>query len=580
MKPFKKSGPGFVAMLLMVLVMAATLSSCSKYGDRREELLSHVNDKAIAVMTLNPSVFIESAGGKTDKDEITMPPVVEKLMKDLLSKRQRRSVSSLAEVRGLNLKSAVLAVYNSDYSSVGDGIQPVFLCSVTDADEFAKWLEDRNLYEDKEGDYRCFSGKGIDAVVVICDDVAYILPFVDDTGDAADMVKDMERDSRSRRLASWKSDYLSDSDKAASALVFLEEISERDIAEFYNNKVVNDDANVLAFELKLDGLHLTAAMNILDRDGKPADIVSESALAPLNPSVAELYATGFDFFSAMSLQGSLMEGIKDEVMKDISRDLVKSLFGEDINKYDIYSYDTYWGYMNYSNPMRDSLRSLASSPDFIRPMKKISAVSLGMGVKKDADLSFRNPEKMFEMFNLGLSAAFDDEKAAAAYYKAWHDMKLPGMNSGKDCISFKPHELLGAELYMTRRSDNVMLSTEKEGVKGGRRLPCDIDDAVAFAAMELPKDGAVMKALPVKLGFGVTVWGYATRHSALIDLTLTGTEGGLLLNILELCQKFSTYASGDMADDYEMVDDEDFVEVEEVEVVEEVAADTAWVARE
>lgn len=543
------------AFAVLFAVVTMGLSSCAGTGDKRGELLKNVSDDAIVVFTMNPSDYITSAGGNTDNGEITLPSMFEKLMKNSMSKREQRMFRKFTEANGLNLESFVCALY----ADRDDEVEPVVLIYMKDADKFAKHLQDNDFEEEKEDKMRCFVNEDTRTAVVFDGKIAWILGKCRYADEAADKVEEYKDDARKERLADWKRDYLGDKDKAFSVMVFLKEIPDRSVERMYDNKYINDDAEVLAAEMSLDGLHLTAAVRMFDKHGKEADLVSESDLESVNPDILSYFGKDMTAFGAVSVSGDIFKPFKAEMMEEFNKELVLALFGDDISKYMQSTYDSYYYYSYYSNPMRDSLRTIASSRQFVSPLKRLGSVGLGIGVAKGASFDINKQPDFGKILNASLVGSFEQESQAQNYFKQWNRLNLIGKEKSGDAMVFTPYYLNKARVYMNQKSSDVILSTDKKIEKTSHSFPSDLKNAVAFASVNLPKNGSLIKALPLKVNFGIKGWLCVTRNSAVLDLTLTDTDGGFLQNWLELAEKVMDFAG--------LANDSRYDAVEEVEAV-------------
>lgn len=540
---------------LLLAVVSAGLSSCSGSGDKRAELLKNVSDDAVVVFTMNPSDFITSAGGNTDNGEITLPPMLEKLMKNSMSKSEQRMFRKFTEANGLNLESFVCAIYVDR----DDEPDPVLMMYLKDADKFADYLQDNDFEEEKEDKMRCFVNEDSHTVVVFDGKIAWVVARCRYADDAADKVEEYKEDAKKERLSDWKRNYLGDKDNAFSAMVFLKDIPSKDVENFYDTKYINDDAEVLAAEMSLDGLRLTAAVRMFDKNGKEADLVSESDLESVNPDILSYFGKDMTAFGAMSLSGRVYKDVKTDMMEDFNKELVLGLFGDDISKYIQSTYDSYYYYSYYSNPMRDSLRTIASSHQFVSPLKRLGSVGLGIGVTNGASFDINKQPDFGKILNATLVGSFEQESQAQNYFKQWSRLNMIGKEKSGDALVFTPYYLNKARVYMNQKSSDVILSTDKKIEKTSHSFPSDLKNAVAFASVNLPKNGSLIKALPLKVNFGIKGWLCVTRNSAVLDLTLTDTDGGFLQNWLELAEKVMDFAG--------LANDSRYDAVEEVEAV-------------
>lgn len=553
--------------LLLLTVIVAGLSSCSK-GDRRGELLKLVPDDVMMVFTFNPNDFIESAGGKVEDGSIVLPDAAEKIMKMSMTKKERKNVDRMLEPKGVNLHGVVIAIFTND----NDRTDVMMLFPITDREKFGEWLDEFKFDDDKEGDYLVYTPKHGREAIVVDGDVAYFVDRVDDSSEAADKVDDWKKEAKKKPLADWKRDYLSDGDMAASYMVMLSDINDRDVENFYSLEGINEDAEIIGARLKLDGLHLQVTASSFDKAGKTTDMLTADAISTLDQSVLNLFPSGYNFFGAMSMDGEVMDKLKQEMNRGFNQELVKELFGEDLRKYGVDSYDPYWGYwQGYSNPMRDSLNTLGASDAFTAPFNEISAMGFGFGVDNGAKIDFNHPDKILKSLNCRAAARFGNEKAAKAYYSAWNKLNYAGQTPGGKYITFRPYDLGGEELYMNLLGSDMVLSNVKDPATATQKFPCDMSDAVAFASVDIAKESAMMKALPIKLGFGVKAWAKASRNTVTLDITLTDTEGRFIENLLNMGSKIAAMATNRSYDDY---DEYDEPILEEAVMVEEVVADT------
>lgn len=570
----------FMAFAMLVLVVAASFTSCSGYGDKRSELLKYVSDDVAVIIAMNPTVFIQSAGGRVENGQVTVPPVLENHVRKNFGKSDRRRFNSLAEVKGINLESVLLAIYNDD----DDNALDVWLMYVADHDDFARYMSDLGMDDDKEDGMICYTGRKWDVAVVVHDDVAFILDGCDDSSDAADKVKELLRDAEKRKLASWKSDFLETKNKCAVSLVFLENIQSRDIERFYNHKDVNDNANVLGVDMDIDGSRLAVDVHMFDKNGKPADIVQKTALESFDPALLSFYSDDAGMFGAMSLKGTLFDDSRVSIMEEINRELFRNLFGENLSDYNQYSYDSYWGYMNTYNPMKEKLDTMARNMAFQKLFNDVDAVSAGFRVKDGATPDFSKPETLINSTSYVAGATFSTDKSATSFLGEWNKAGISGQTSEQNCLTFKPHALGGEDVYMLQSGANVILSDVKSPASFKHSYTFDIDDAVAFFSVNMPKDGAFMKALPIKTGFGVKAWGVLGRNSASGEITLGGSDSGFIETLLELVDKLSSLRHVDRESSYDAFSEdysdeyvaaiEDSVDSVAVEEVVEVAVDT------
>lgn len=559
--------------LLLLTVILAGLSSCSN-GDRRDELLKLIPDDVMMVCTFNPNDFIESAGGKVEDGTIVLPDAAEKIMKMSMSKKERKTLDRFLEPKGLNLHGVVIALFTND----NDRTDVMMLFPITDKEKFGEWLDEFKFDDDKEGEYTVYTPKHGREAIVVDGDVAYLVDRVEDSSEAADKVDDWKKEAKKKPLADWKRKYLADGGMASSYMVMLSDINDRDVENFYSLEGINEDAEIIGAQLNLDGLHLQVTASSFDKSGKSTDMLTADAISTLDQSVLNLFPMSYNFFGAMSMDGEVMEKLKQEMSRGFNQEMVKELFGEDLRKYGVDSYDPYWGYwQGYSNPMRDSLNALGSSDAFVAPFNEISAMGFGFGVDKGAKLDFRHPDKILKSLNCRAAARFGNEKAAKAYYNAWNRLNYAGQTPGGKYITFRPYDLGGEELYMNLLGSDMVLSNVKDPATATQKFPCDMSDAVAFASVNIAKDSALMKALPLKIDFGVKAWAKASRNTATLDINLTDTEGGFIENLLNMGSKIAAMATNRTYDDYDEYDWSDSIAVEEVVVEVADTADSTWV---
>lgn len=532
----------FVAAVMLVAM--AGCSGCDKNGDKREELLKHVANDAILIATVNLQAYIESAGGKVEDGTLTVPAAIERLVKQSDEKDARKALELVSSVKGVNLQSAVLAIYDDGKTKYdSQKVKGSLMLYITDEDDFKTWIKDVGFDEEKDGDYKGYSYSKMEMYIVLNGDIAHVVPGEEDFSDAVEKVKEMEKSADDKELDKWKVEFLCNEKAAATGLVFVDEIEDLG-DELDEVKEINSEARVLAFEQIVDGAHIQTTIKALDKDGKPADIVSAANLSTLDPNIFTYFPADYNFFGAMTLNGKLFGEFKSYMFRDINRGMIEALFGDNVDNYRKPHYDEYGYYAYYyDNPLEEAMDSISRTPAFTQPSEQTTALGIGLGITSGASIDFNNPERILNYISTRAALSFSSPGNASNYYKAWSELNMAGESATDQVIEFSPYYLPN-KLYMMRKSNDIILSGTRTFDTASHSFPCKLDDAVAFAQVNIPKDDPLMKALPLSVGFGVKIWAVATRNSVTIDMTLTDTEGGFIENLLDLAAKIATNFGG------------------------------------
>lgn len=530
-----------LALLAVLTLSVLTISSCSK--DKRAELLKNVSDDAAFVTTANPSAFIKSAGGNTEDDKITVPDAFAKIAKSELGKDGRQLIKLLESVEGINLESMTVAMYDRE------DCKGSIMFYVTDRDDLTKWLEDNDLEQSKSGDYITFTGDN-DLNIVLDGHIGHVC-FCSDIDDGVDYVKEIKGKADRKPLEAWKTEYLT-GEAVFSALVMIDNFDDS-MARAMRSDETNPDLSVIAGDIMLDGLHMAVNIKSLDKDGKPVDYVAEGSTGSLDPEMFNYFAEDYTLFGGVSLEGKAFKGLLPEVMRGFNTALLQGLFNDDPSDYIRYYFDEYGTYQSV-NPFQDA----ANSDNFTQPSSKVNGLAFGLNIKPNAKVDLSDKSSLKKALTATALFSFKNADNAASYFDAWKNMHLNGSDVSDKKISFTPYDMNGENVFMLLKGDDVLLSTKSSVNAGEPQLPGDLSNAAAFLSLNLPKSSPVLKALPVKVNFGIKAWLKVSNNSATLDLTLTDTEGGLLENFLNLARTIGKF-DDNSSHSYEYADTVDSV---------------------
>lgn len=527
----------FVAVVM--LVSMAGCSGCDKNGDKRQELLEHVGNDALVVATFNIQKYIESAGGKVEDGTITMPEAVERLIKQIDGSDRKfanKVIDRITSIKGVNLQTAVVAIYDDGETKYGSQkTKGNILFYITDKDDFKDWIKEVGFDEDHSGDFEGYSYDDVETQIVLDGDVAYLMPGQESFSDAVDVVKEIQKSAKDKELAEWKKDYLCKDNTAITALVFFEDITEAS-EELDRIDELNSEARVLGIQHIIEGTHLQITATAMDKDGKAADVVTAANLSSLDPNIFTYFPDDYNFFGAMTLKGKLFDQVNKYFFQGFNEAMITAMFGDNISNYGSPMYDEYGYYNGYYNRMEAAIDTISRGPAFANPCRDASALGIGMGFTSGARLDLNHPERIIEHTSSRAVLSFGSPSNASDYYKAWSDLEMAGEVSTDQAIEFSPY-YAPYKLYMMRKANDIVLSSARNFDTSSHSFPCKLDDAVAFAQINLPKSDPLIKALPLKVDFGIKLWAVATRNSVTLDITLTDTEGGFIENLLNMAVK-------------------------------------------
>ncbi len=505
--------------LLWTVLTLSYLTSCSSHSD----LYSLACADHALVMTGNMESVLENADCAATSSGIQLSAPLQRLV-SVLSPGDRRDVSAVLEIKGIDLKHTLLAMSHDD--------QLCFAFKISDQSDFQEFLAERSggkLQLAKEGDcqYYRFDPR---TVMFIDDDMAVLLHSERVTVDAQ-FYQAYKENARQRPLLSWQKSAL-DEGKTLNVLASIPEINSLiadqtginlmqspQISKAYDLDLLKNGYGTIACSLQ--DLSLTIECCLVDNAGKfIPNYLDEDGTVEVNPSLLK-YATEQDFMVAMAAVPQSID------WNSVLNEAVDMMGGPGVSGID-----------TMTTTMLSMLLSdltgtvmLAAGP---QSYDKIDHL-YGWHAVVAAEMKEGKAAQYIDMLKAFVESNNQEKQRVAKEYKAYgwtqYQPVLLGCeyNDGKLAITI-PSE---GTLYAEARGNDFVASLSPISTSGGCNIGAgDFRHTMGGIVIDIPKDNPLITVFNFPFGCNFS---YTWDGSSLIlKAKQTETDGLFLNNLFEL----------------------------------------------
>ena len=287
--------------LLLAMIMSV---SCSK-GGKMKELLNQVPASADFVAVGNVKTIVESLGGSLEGQKLTMPSnIMEALPAD--AAKELDDLNKFLQKSGVDAEACALIV---DYEEN----KPVVVCSLDDAESFAKAIEGEGLKkESSEGDMTLYSKD--DNYIAVNGSCAYIAGGVYG-GNTQQYLKKIADEANDKSMGSTDyGDYMAEGNAGGIAFKWPKEIKDQMSKMGLPSEILSVYSGVICMRNELSENKWMATIKMYNEDG---DEVESSKFGDVSTTISadalDLLAQNENVILAFSLKGMDWDKVSKEI---------------------------------------------------------------------------------------------------------------------------------------------------------------------------------------------------------------------------------------------------------------------------
>ncbi len=551
----------FSPVILLAVVMAAAMSSCSNDETIEGKLKKYVSDDTDIIVALDLKRSLDAADITiAESGEIELPDYISDFTKDAFSTSERKALNQLLDFKGVDWTNTVMGFKLDKKSEDNPFKSGLIIFSIKDTKEFATSLEDLEdsdleLEEEKEEGFEVISNKHF--AILVDGNLGFIAIKKDGpckASSAAELINEWKDQASDNTIADWKLEKFKE-EKVARALINFNNIvgifdnvagrSERESFKALGLDKLDKATALLTFDLEGETASFDVAM--FNKEGGEFEMPGVKVQKLDNSLMA--YATEQDIMAGAIGIADASAIVKSwaEAALINSSDLAqaKQLAAALNNSTIFFAAGPTNGISSFNNPDLGNWHGVLAihfaNTGNARTLINLLASSLGDELANDGNGNM----------SLNIPTGYT--------YNPYTYDRVP--------TSFKT-------IYIKQDGTDVIISNGVISKSGTCKLDKKIFEGKSAAfVFAMSKNNSLLSQL--NMPFGFEIQGVSTKSTGTASVKLTGVEGKFIPTLFKFIYKNmgSVMGSSDYADysDYEYADS---VACEETVAVEEVAADS------